>query len=153
MNGVVSLEVGAKVWFEGEIWTVTELGARASQLMKRSQLRTVSTTLLASSAKIIDEVPPQVSGGGQDPPNALLSNLPPSQLVKLQRRSELVRPLLDPSLDTPITQRLDAVARSEGVSVRTLRRWMNGSGGSAVAVAVAHVGPRARNVRAREDRP
>lgn len=126
MNGVVSLDVGAKVWFEGEIWTVSELGARASQLTKGSQLRTVSTTVLASSTKIIDGVPPQVSGGGQDPPIAILSNLPPSQQAKLQRRAALVRPLLDPLPDTPITQRLNAVARSEGISVRTLRRWMNG---------------------------
>ena len=73
--------------------------------------------------------------------------------MKLQRRAELVRPLLEPRPDTPITQRWDAAARSEGASVRTQRRWMNGyrDGGLAGLADSRMTGRYARGIDPRWD--
>lgn len=126
MTAVVRLRVGSSVWFDGSVWTVAELGARSTKLMRAEELRSISTSLFESQVKVIDEGLSMPGDDIGDPSNVLLSSLTPEQMTKLEGRAALVRPLLKNGGEGSITERVNSTAKAAGVTSRTLRRWMAG---------------------------
>lgn len=126
---VVELYVGARVWFEGEMYLVQELGAQRTTLATDGRIRTIATAEAVRHASLVHdggEAGDQFSGG--DPVNVLLSGLTKSQRATLEARANVVRGLLEPEDedDRSLTSRCEAAASTSGVSGRTLRRWVEG---------------------------
>src|SRR5690606_23440809 len=70
---VVELYVGARVWFEGEMYLVQELGAQRTTLATDGRIRTIATAEAVRHASLVHdggEAGDQFSGG--DPVNVLL---------------------------------------------------------------------------------
>jgi len=120
---VVELHVGARVWFEGEMYLVQELGPQRTTLATDDRIRTIATAEAVRHARLVrDECESGDQFSGGDPANVLLSGLTKSQRATLETRATVVRGLLEPEDDRSLTSRCEAAASAAGVSGRTLRR-------------------------------
>ncbi len=128
-GAAVELRVGVQLWFDGEVWTVQELTARAVTLAVGGRARCVALPGLVAQAVVLAGQ----DDGGQPPAPAdrelvgvLLSSLTVGQLTVLEQRAGHVRELLSglPVDAPPLNARYQAKAVELGVSVRTLKRWV-----------------------------
>jgi len=126
---VVELHVGGRVWFEGSMYLVQELGPQRTTLAADGRLRSVSTAEVVRHATLFSD---DTDAGDQttegEPLNVLLSGLTKSQRATLEGRAELVRGVLSPALEDArsMKQRCDDAAAEHGVSSRTVLRWISG---------------------------
>lgn len=124
---VVELRVGARVWFEGEMYLVQELGPQRTTLATDGRIRTIAT---AEAVRHASPVPDEIEASDQftdgAPVNVLLSGLTKSQRDAVETRAKVVRELLEPEDEDgrSLTLRCEAAASAAGVSGRTLLRWV-----------------------------
>lgn len=126
---VVELHVGGRVWFEGGMYLVQELGSQRTTLAADGRLRSVATAEVVRHATLVSDdtdADDQTTEG--EPLNVLLSGLTKSQRATLEGRAELVRGVLSPAPEDArsMKQRCDDAAAEYGVSGRTLLRWISG---------------------------
>lgn len=126
---VVDLHVGGRVWFEGSMYLVQELGPQRTTLAADGRLRSVATAEVIRQATLVsDDTDTGDRAPECEPVNVLLSGLTKRQRATLETRAHLVRELLEPDGedDRSLTSRCEAAAVAAGVSGRTLRRWVEG---------------------------
>lgn len=122
---VVELKVGGQVWFEGELWTLRALDGQTGQLAQDSHVRSISSAALAKGASVVGDEP-EDTDAGVITSASVLTNLSKVDRSKLEHRTSVVRSLLDvPDDGLSSLDHLRRVADREGVSTRTLRRWMS----------------------------
>ncbi|MFV0460705.1 MAG: hypothetical protein ACK5MT_18255 [Actinomycetales bacterium] len=120
MSGVLSVEVGATLWFEGQRWTVSELDRGTVVLTAAGQLRRVRTIDLLDRA---GQDPSDDDAAARDPNAVLLAGLTTKQRAEAERRAAIIRELLDePPGDEPIHQRYQAASTRLGVNTRNVYR-------------------------------
>lgn len=116
------LKVGERIWYDGQAWTVREVGSQAADLVDSvvTQRRAALTDLVGTATNIIEESTPPTLGDD-------LSAIHLSQLTTAQRRQvEKEYELLLPLMQKPVTpQELEAAATAQGISTRTLRRRLD----------------------------
>lgn len=122
---VIELRVGSTVWLDGQIWSVTELGHTACLLSRDGELRSVATAHVLTSAQLVGDRAENATESDASIPssNLVLSNLAPNARSKVEHRASVVRALLHDT-DRPMQERLIDAAKTEGVSTRTLERWV-----------------------------
>ncbi len=124
-RGILTLEAGSRFWFEGEVWEVDTFVGHQVRLRRGVTVRSVSTSALLAAATPLDDTNEDRDQEG-DPftlPAVALAALTSKQRREVERKVEELRPLLEPeSDDLSPTQRLAALAKELGLSVRTLER-------------------------------
>ena len=126
---VVELHVGGRVWFEGSMYLVQELGPQRTTLTADGRLRSVATADAVRHATLFSddtETDDQITQG--EPVDVLLSGLTKSQRATLEERAELARGVLNPDPEDArsVKQRCDEAAAEHSVSSRTVLRWISG---------------------------
>lgn len=124
-RGVLTLEPGARFWFEGEMWEVDTFLGDQARLRRGTTVRSVATSALLAAATPLDELSDRHEGA-DDPlalPAVALAGLTAKQRREVERKVEELRPLLQPAADgRSHPERLASRATELGVSVRTLER-------------------------------
>lgn len=113
------LKVGERIWFDGQAWSVREIGSQSADLVDSlgTQRRAAVTDLIGNATNIIEES--TLPTLGDDLAAVLLSQLTTAQRRQVEKEYELLVPLLQEPV-TPVE--LEAAAAAQGVSTRTLRR-------------------------------
>ena len=147
----VELRVSCNVWLDGGVWTVVELGAGSTLLSSGETFKRVQTSYLVASCKVLDELAQrEKSPGSPAPVDVLLKNLPESQRAKVEKRSLAVRIAQAPpeSHSGSDDEWIQQCAQEQGVSGRTLRRWIRSyvEGGPAALADSRTVGRRSSGV-------
>lgn len=120
---ILTLEPGARFWFEGEAWEVDAFLDDHARLRRGTVVRTVSTSALLAAATPLEERPADAAGDPFVLPAVALAALNAKQRREVEQKVEELRPLLQPAPDgVGRSERIAAAARSLGVSVRTLER-------------------------------
>lgn len=135
-----TLVVGAKVAYDGEVWSVVDLaGSRATIARAGGRSRSVAITTLLSAPNrlVVEDEPAAAAGVGQ-----VFSSLEETERAQLNDRLAHVRELLTgyrsgepaaplpgeprPAYDTarPRMERYAAKSEELGVGLSTLRRWV-----------------------------
>lgn len=133
MTASVELVLGSQVWFDGDVWTITEFGRGVVTLSSGQSIRTATISTLATSAQPITEPSPNPQDRELVP--VVLGMLDSATLAELERRANAVRSILD----EPCPRKGDrgrAVERKAAelsVSTKTMRRWIEGYTQSGVA--------------------
>ena len=116
------LKVGERIWYDGQAWTVREVGSQAADLVDSvgTQRRAALTDLVGAATNIVEESTPPTLG---DDLSAIhLSQLTTAQRRQVEREYELLLPLMQ----KPVTpEELEAAASAQGMSTRTLRRRLD----------------------------
>ncbi len=116
------LKVGERIWYDGQAWTVREVGSQAADLVDSvgTQRRAALTDLVGAATNIVEESTPPTLG---DDLSAIhLSQLTTAQRRQMEREYELLLPLMQ----KPVTpEELEAAASAQGMSTRTLRRRLD----------------------------
>jgi transposase InsO family protein len=126
MTAAVELVLGSQVWFDGDVWTITEFGRGVVTLSSGQSIRAVTISMLAMSAQPIAE--PSPSPQDRELVPVVLGMLDSATLAELERRANAVRSILD----EPCPRRGDrgrAIERKAAelsVSTKTMRRWIEG---------------------------
>lgn len=135
----VTLAVGAKVAYDGELWTVVDLAAsRATvETLSGRSCSVAITRLLSAPNRVVTDEMPAAAGVGQ-----LFSSLSETEQAKLRERLAHVRELLTgyrsgdsadaltveprPAYEParPRMERYAAKAAELGIGISTLRRWV-----------------------------
>ncbi|KUG57523.1 integrase [Nesterenkonia jeotgali] len=126
-SGQVDLRVGCRVWLDGSVWTLAELGADGALLISGQSLKRVQTSYLVSVCKVLtEEAEIQESETVPPPSNVLLTSLSAGQESRVRAQSEAVRLAQDPPNYYSGTRAewMRDCAKNAGVSFRTLQRWM-----------------------------
>lgn len=133
MTAAVELALGSQVWFDGDVWTITEFGRGSVTLSSGQSIRTATIATLARYAQPIVE--PSPSPLDRELVPVVLGMLDSAALAELERRADAVRSVLD----DPCPRKGDrgrAIERKAAelsVSTKTLRRWMRSYSESGVA--------------------
>jgi hypothetical protein len=93
VNFAVELTSGSQVWFDGEVWTITDFGGGTVTLNASQLVRTVSITTLATSASPMTES--SETSKDRELVPIVLGMLDSRALSELERRAEHVRAVLD----------------------------------------------------------
>lgn len=120
MNAI-EIRVGSQLWLEGQLWEVQDLTGREATLRAGAAFRSVSVPILVAHARVLGS--PELAGSVDEPSNVLLASLTGSQRRKLQDRVRIVQDLLAAD-DRQLQERTAEMAQAEGMSVRTLERWL-----------------------------
>jgi len=133
MTAAVELALGSQVWFDGDVWTITEFGRGSVTLSSGQSIRTATIATLARYAQPVVE--PSPSPQDRELVPVVLGMLDSAALAELERRADAVRSVLD----NPCPRRGDrgrAIERKAAelsVSTKSLRRWIESYGQSGVA--------------------
>ncbi len=118
---LLTLEPGARFWFEGDVWEVDRFDGDCVRLRHGATVQSVSTSALLGTATPLDDE--RVDDEEDLMSTVALSALTVKQRKEIDRRVEQLQPLLGPVPDgTNVTERIKAHAASLGLSVRTLQR-------------------------------
>ncbi|MBS9532543.1 transposase family protein [Mycobacterium sp. M1] len=133
MTASVELVLGSQVWFDGDVWTITEFGRGVVTLSSGQSVRTATISTLAMSAQPITE--PSPSPQDRELVPVVLGMLDSAALADLERRANAVRSILDePCLRKGDRGRaIERKAAELSVSTKTMRRWIEGYTQSGVA--------------------
>jgi len=133
MTAAVELTLGSQVWFDGDVWTITEFGRGSVTLSSGQSIRTATIAMFARFAQPIVE--PSPSPQDRELVPVVLGMLDSAALAELERRADAVRSVLD----APCPRKGDrgrAIERKAAelsVSTKTLRRWIEGYSEAGVA--------------------
>jgi putative transposase len=124
-DAVLRVEVGSRLWFDGETWTVSELtGAAVRLLAGEGRYRMASLGELLDRATSVDD-----TAAGDEPAavpaSVILACLSAKQREQLDREVGLLSPLIgnvDSADSSYAGDRLRRTAIDLGVSLRTLQR-------------------------------
>ncbi len=123
---VLELRPGCRVWLDGSVWVIQEVGGDTTRLVAGTRTRSMATSLLASQAGIIDAS--GSAGEDQELIPVLLGSLTDREL-ELERRAGHVREVLSAPPGASKSRRklrYAAKATELGVSTRTFERWVAG---------------------------
>ena len=131
---VLQLRPGCRVWLDGSVWVVQEVGGDTTRLVAGTRTRSMATSLLASQAGIIDTC--EGAGKDQELIPVLLGSLTDREFQGLEARADHVREVLSaPAGGSESNRKLRYAAKAKelGVSTRTFERWVAGYLDSGVA--------------------
>ena len=122
-DSVVSAQVGSRVWLEGEFVGIESIADGLATLRCGDR---VSTMTVARLAGLGDELQDPADPDSSPPEGSLLGSVALSTLTKkaraeTERLAAAIREVLSDE-SRPLTPRVAALARAEGVSVRTMER-------------------------------
>lgn len=125
---VIEMNVGSRVWFEGELWQIVDLSARTATVSSGSTMRRVLLNHLAASARVVTEesTAQPDRDAGLELGNVVLSSLTQQQRTQLERRAEALLAIENPDarMATERADRVAAAATELSVSKRTVQRWL-----------------------------
>ena len=119
----LQLQVGGRLWLDGQGWEVAEISGSTVRLIAGGQLRTVSvSSLLGVSADVVAE--PEPGDELFAIPSLVLASLSTAERAALESQVGVLRRLLDPDPgdERTVGQRYEAATVELGVTRRTLER-------------------------------
>lgn len=134
MTAAIELKVGSQLWFDGDVWTITEFTLGRVTLSSGQSIRTTTVALLAQHAQPMAEAAPNAPVDRELVP-IVLSMVDAATLAELERRADAVRSILD----QPCPRKgdrgraIERKASEVAVSTKTLRRWIQNYAESGVA--------------------
>lgn len=93
MTAAVELALGSQLWFDGDVWTITEFGRGSVTLSSGQSIRTATIATLARYAQPIVE--PSPSPQDRELVPVVLGMLDSTAFAELERRADAVRSVLD----------------------------------------------------------
>lgn len=134
MTAAIDLTLGSQLWFDGDVWTISEFTPGGVTLSSGQSIRTATVATLAQHAQPITE-PASSPPEDRELIPVVLSMLDAATLAELEHRAAAVRSILD----QPCPRKGDrgrAIERKAAelsVSTKTLRRWIQNYAESGVA--------------------
>ncbi|WP_202914995.1 MULTISPECIES: DDE-type integrase/transposase/recombinase [unclassified Mycolicibacterium] len=134
MTAAIELTLGSQVWFDGDVWTVTEFTPGGVTLSSGQSIRTATVAGLAQHAQPLTE-PSYTPAEDRELVPVVLSMLDAAALAELEHRADAVRWILD----QPCPRKgdrgraIEHKAAELSVSTKTLRRWIQNYVESGVA--------------------
>lgn len=117
------VRLGDRVWLDGAVWVVQELGRGSIRLGNGTSMRAVAVSDFLTQVAVVDEHP----SGDQtcaDLVGVVLDSLSAQDLSRLEERARHLREVIADGQLGSLAERLTSKAGELGVSVRTLERWV-----------------------------
>ncbi|GAB3495015.1 helix-turn-helix domain-containing protein [Flexivirga lutea] len=125
MTKVLSLHVGARLWLDGEVWSVSEHVGDGVRLTAGQRARFIRSADLIDAACSADDDPETDAYRDELPGSVTLSAVPAQQRRRAESQAAVIGPLVRGLSHGQKDAAMRAAATELGVSVRTVQRMID----------------------------